>query len=359
MHSWTINLKPFPDELLSSWLIRTAIANGSDPMSLTGTIWDKWRPWTVDIDRVIPDKKMLQLSFASNLPIDTLKSMTLEPIIEQILGGYKLNHSLPWPWVIPTGNRGRVHTNGLHFCSKCLKNPPIYFKQSWRLSWNTVCSKHHILLSIACPDCGTVVSPHLVTFQNTALEKCINCNYDLTQSPVIKASQSVIQLQSRLNTAAFNQHSTIKYPLNISGTKELFEVLHFLMIFLHTAYKKALPFQALFTELNVNIDKMNLSHSRGSNFESYSALERYYLMLSASKILSMPHTKVIQLFIQAGITKQMLNVSKDKPQLITNISKKLIDNPRKRKANIREKEAIKPRQKSEVDVMMNEIQQHL
>ncbi|MFE8730337.1 TniQ family protein, partial [Aeromonas hydrophila] len=48
---WPVQISPFKDELLSSWLVRASLAHGCDPMSLTSAVWPTWRAWTVDIDR--------------------------------------------------------------------------------------------------------------------------------------------------------------------------------------------------------------------------------------------------------------------------------------------------------------------
>ena len=62
MGNWQFNLSPLTDELLSSWLIRNAIANGSDPAHFSAAIWGKWRAWTVDFDRQTPVSKIHSLS---------------------------------------------------------------------------------------------------------------------------------------------------------------------------------------------------------------------------------------------------------------------------------------------------------
>ena len=56
-------IQPYQDEILSSWLIRTAISHGCTPLTLTHSIWgNSWRPWTTDFDLNIPKQKLISLS---------------------------------------------------------------------------------------------------------------------------------------------------------------------------------------------------------------------------------------------------------------------------------------------------------
>lgn len=355
MYSWPINIKPFPDELLSSWLIRTSLANGSDPSSLVGAIWGNWRAWTVDIDRSAPVDRLATLSKVSGMSIERLKIMTLQPIIEFILNQSNLNSKQAWQWVIPTGSRNRTRINGLHFCSECLKENPVYFKKSWRLAWNTACPKHHVLLSISCPACSSTISPHLVTFENTDLRKCVVCHYDLTKIPAIKADKTVVDLQDFVDSLVLSPCKTHEYPLGILDASELFEVLHFLVIFLHTAYKGLMPFQRLFSELDLRIEDAHFSHSSGTTFEAYPVLERYFLMQAVSRIFLRSREDVIKLFVQTGLTQQMLSVKIDRPKIIDEACEKLLNNSRNSVLAKHPKKSIKPRSKAEVDALMNEI----
>lgn len=58
------------DETLSSWLIRTALYQGCDPMVLSWCIWDKYRIWTIDFERNLPYEHLFALSKATGLGID-------------------------------------------------------------------------------------------------------------------------------------------------------------------------------------------------------------------------------------------------------------------------------------------------
>jgi Zn ribbon nucleic-acid-binding protein len=289
------------------------------------------------------------------MSIERLKAMTLQPVIEFILQKSDLNSKQTWQWVIPTGSRNRTRINGLHFCSECLKESPVYFRKSWRLAWDTVCPKHHNLLSIACPACSSTISPHLVTFENVDLRKCVVCRYDLTQMPAIKADKTVVDLQDFVDSLVLSPCKTSEYPLGILDANELFEVLHFLLIFLHTAYKRLMPFQRLFSELDLRIEDGHFSHLPGTTFESYPVLERYFLMQAVSRIFMRSRADVIKIFVQTGFTRQMLSASDGRPKIIEEIYEKLLNNGRNATITKHPKKPIMPRSKTEVDVLMDEI----
>ena len=65
------------DETLSSWLVRSALYQGCDPMVLSWRIWDKYRIWTIDFERNLPYEHLFALSKATGLGIDVLNEMLL------------------------------------------------------------------------------------------------------------------------------------------------------------------------------------------------------------------------------------------------------------------------------------------
>ncbi len=360
MYSWPIKLKPYSDELLTSWLIRTSLANGTDPTSLTGAIWGSWRAWTVDIDRAIPVEKLTSLIKASGLSLEALKELTLQPTIEQITNTSDVGLKKAWTWVIPTGTRNRTRTNGLHFCSKCLQDDSkIYFKKSWRFAWNTVCPTHKILLSLSCPTCGSVIAPHLVTYKNIDLTRCQFCQNDLSLIKTFTTDEEVVNLQSTLNIASANKPISQEFPFGITDYRELFEVTHHLLVFIHKAYRKSEPFQKFFIALGLTLDDVSFSHFKGSTFETYPVLERYFLMLSVSRMFQFSKKEFIDILLKAGITKQMLYISEKQPKTISDIEKILPSNSYRVKAVKSAKKNIQARSKAEVDILMQEIKKFL
>lgn len=281
MGNWQFNLPPLSDEILSSWLIRNAIANGSDPAYFATAIWDKWRAWTVDFDRQIPTDKLHALSLSSGVDKSILQSMTLFPTIDKI-SPEKRNKLTAWKWVIPTGGRNRTKVNGLHYCPHCLANKPHYFTKSGRLAWNTVCPIHKCQLVSHCSKCHTIISPHLVTYEKPNMNLCVSCGFDLSDSVVSKADDDVIALQNLLNNALSGERTT-NFPLDIKEITDLFAVVHFFMVFFLSIYKNKPMAKSLSCEFDVDLSL----HKSKLMMEQRTNNERHALMLATSRLLKL------------------------------------------------------------------------
>ena len=96
----------YPNETLSSWLIRSSILNGSQPSDWTNIIFNDNRMWNKDIDRFLQKEKLARLSKVSSKTIEELTNMTLEPLIQKIFKDEKLNPKKAWTFVVSTGQRG-------------------------------------------------------------------------------------------------------------------------------------------------------------------------------------------------------------------------------------------------------------
>lgn len=355
-----INVKPLEDELLSSWLIRTAIANKTDPLGFSGGVWeDMYRFWTRDCDRFFPQEKAASLSKFTGLSYLELQKLTLEPIIKKITHQQKLNPKTAWTWVIPTGHRNRTHINGLHFCSHCLDDPPIYFKKQWRLSWNVACPKHGILLQLHCPKCYTVFSPHLITYTNTDFTKCQKCGFDLRHSPIEKATNEVILFQEKLNNIVFKDHvdTMILKPPDIT-ISDIFATIHNLLFLFHRV-DRCETVQKL-------VEKLTSHYPRHYDFlskqtlESIDVKERYLLFSFIERLFQYDVKGIFALFIDSEITRQMLlEAGYTLSPFIEELIYQLKDNGRMRVERKRYRQALEPRSPEEVERLMDEIRKYL
>jgi len=354
MGNWQFNLPPLTDELLSSWLIRNAIANGSDPAHFTIAIWDKWRAWTIDLDRDIPIDKLNELSLSSGLDQNLLQSMTLFPTVSKILPN-SLNKLTAWKWVIPTGGRNRTKVNGMHFCPICLSNKPYYFKKSGRLAWNTACSTHRCLLISHCPKCNTMISPHLVIYDQPYINLCHSCGFNLVESPTVKASDDALSLQSLLNEAIITEDSTC-FPLDIKDIKDLFGVVRFFMVFFLSSYKNKHIAESLSIKFNVNLSE----HKSNVMMEQRTSNERHTLMIATSLILKLSKHELIDLLLSLNLSQEaFMRDNKSNIAVIQKINSYL---PRicrnKRKSPIL-KNKITPKSKAVVDALFEDIEPYL
>jgi len=189
------------DELFSSWLVRSALANGCDPLAFADAIWPKSRVWTMDTDRGIPAGRLRALARSSGVPARTFEGSTLQEVASLVVNG-----SLPkknfWHWILTVGARNRKRSGGLQYCPVCLatdRRP--YFRKHWRYAWHTVCEAHgNILLLDRCQGCGAAVQPHRLTADMKSIAVCPICCTDLRDGKTTVGERHAILFQQASDT---------------------------------------------------------------------------------------------------------------------------------------------------------------
>ncbi|POP80625.1 hypothetical protein CXB38_17045 [Pseudomonas syringae] len=169
------------DELLSSWLIRSAFAHGCSPMSLTGSLWPGWRCWTIDLDRGLTAGQVEPLARLSGVSVADICTSTLHPIAQILSPGLDSKKGV-WPWILALGRRNRRSTGGLQICPICLSEQIPYYRIWSRLAWHTCCEKHLVRLIDSCPRCGAPLQPHLLEQGASNLYRCDRCNTSLSSA---------------------------------------------------------------------------------------------------------------------------------------------------------------------------------
>lgn len=305
---------PLSDEILSSWLIRSSIRNGTDPIGFSEGIWLNQRIWTKDIDRYFPQEKIQYLAKNTSLSFSQIHDLTLEPFYMELMNPQSINPKEHWPYIIPTGIRNRTKTNGLHFCPLCLKEPIPYMRKQWRLSWNCICEKHHILLQIHCNKCGNCFSPHLITYIDTDFTRCQYCKAPLDESNFIKGNVSVLQLQTFLNASLKKEAiSNSKYSLKDIKVSDIFATIRGFMLFfrdiIHSkSYHKYRDY--LFKEMNYQYKPITQDYTaKQISIDALAATERHQLLEMVASIFERNLDEIILLFKKADISKQLFEKS--------------------------------------------------
>jgi hypothetical protein len=198
MNTWSIQVKLKNDESISSWLIRSALANGCDPLVLTSKLWPKWRMWTTDIDRGIVREKLEILKYYSIVPLHKIRNAAISNEAKLIASKSPLSNGT-WPWVQGLGVRNRKYRGGLQYCPLCFsndKNP--YYRRHWRFSWVTGCEKHQVRLVDKCFKCKKPLEPHRLESINAfKISLCSTCGFDLSHSPINESSYIAQCFQKR------------------------------------------------------------------------------------------------------------------------------------------------------------------
>ena len=157
--AWSLAPQALPDETVSSWLCRCALAHGADPVRFAGALWPRLRTWSRDVDRFSPERLQALTSYGSPdlaaLPSDSR-------------------------WIVPASIRGHKRIGRTPFCPSCwAQDARPYYRRAWRFSWYVVCEQHDALLRDRCPACDAALAPHLLPVGESTLARCDRCGVDV------------------------------------------------------------------------------------------------------------------------------------------------------------------------------------
>jgi hypothetical protein len=185
-----------PDELLSSWLVRAALAQGCDPLVLSGNIWPKWRPWLVDLDRRLTEQRLSSLAKATGVSAKSFEAANLRQIAFAVTPDAAFDEMATWPWVLALGSRNRRRRGGLQYCPSCFdEDRRPYFRIQWRLAWHTACPFHSEVLRDRCPHCASSVEPHRLVATDADMAICATCKGDLRDAAHLACGADALAFQ--------------------------------------------------------------------------------------------------------------------------------------------------------------------
>lgn len=165
------------DELLSSWLVRVALAHNTIPWSFYNIHFPEYKNiiFSRDLDVWAPQEFLEKLAKKSNLPFEDIYNLTLRSYIGTLLP--KFNPSGMNKYFSYIKIRGRSNNlYGQKYCPKCLKeNTYPYFKKEWRLKNINTCKKHSLNLQNKCHNCNKPISYYKFSKQGYGYTKCWYC----------------------------------------------------------------------------------------------------------------------------------------------------------------------------------------
>ena len=294
--------KVFKDESLSSWLIRSSIANGSDPRSFYLALWDKYKIWNKDLDKHISKQQAISLARMTALSPKEIINLTLEPYLQKIIDK-PLSPLGLWYFLIPRGKRGLSQTNGMHFCSKCLSDSVPYLKKQWRLAWNVGCPIHKIKLLNKCQICSVIFSPQLLTYDAPKIYLCTSCGFDLRDSMITPVNPKALKFQEKLNNAIFNVQ-TISFPaLRTQSLQDLFMTIRTVIPFFQYAYKIK-KYHMFFESLELDTSYMQRNKIMYV-FEKMNIKDREFFLQLTYQFLQSDIEVIKELLLQLGTTNKV------------------------------------------------------
>lgn len=176
---WPVHLKPQPDELLSSWMVRQANALQLKPHTFSSIVWPGIQIWNRDIDKFADEEFVRKLAEQTGVPAE-MASMTL---LREYEGRLYEKHNAygNTPWIMPLGIYHRVHRDyGLQYCAHCFSEDKApYFRRYWRLAFMVSCPYHNVLLLDRCCGCGNPINFHRNTSPEIGIYICNSCGKDL------------------------------------------------------------------------------------------------------------------------------------------------------------------------------------
>ncbi len=186
---WPAHPQPLPDELLSSWIVRIAEANGVKLQTMTHLLFGLYNlPWNHDIDRLAPKWFLKGICAHAGSSYWDAYRMTLAGYRTRLYRYRKDSGQLRW--ILPVRiNSTKRDGFGMQYCPACLamdKEP--YFRRKWRVAFHAFCPMHKIMLHDCCPACGAAVTFYRRDFGRTideagAICLCFQCQFDLRLAP--------------------------------------------------------------------------------------------------------------------------------------------------------------------------------
>ncbi|WP_084488308.1 TniQ family protein [Pseudomonas sp. CFII64] len=191
---WPITPALLPDELLSSWLVRAALAHGCSPESLTSTAWPGYRAFCRDIDRGMENGRLSALVKATGITYRELSSSTLQSAVQSLLGTENQYPVGVLPWILVLGCRKQFHAGGLQCCPDCMDLPDPHYVIQNRLAWHTVCPAHHVQLIDHCDHCYAALQPALL-HPGALMSNCHQCGKGLSSFHRLPAAPQALAFQ--------------------------------------------------------------------------------------------------------------------------------------------------------------------
>lgn len=255
---WPARTGPQPDELLSSWLVRLAMAHGLKLHTFCSMAWPKKSIWNRDIDKSADGELIAVLSERTGCGRERVGATTLAAYEGWLYERHNPNGNTLW--VMPVGVYHRTRRNfGLQFCPRCLgEDREPYYRRSWRLAFITFCEVHHSSLLDRCPKCGEPVNFHRDEMGRRdqamarSLTRCHACKFDLRRSesgPITtQADERVFEFQKAL--AKVMQLGWVEIPPHGAIYSHLyFTVVHHLMRLCAMGEKSAVLREAVSLEV--------------------------------------------------------------------------------------------------------------
>ncbi|MFI0849581.1 TniQ family protein [Mesorhizobium sp. IMUNJ 23232] len=164
---WLVSVDPLPEELLSSWIHRLALANGIAPRSFAGVLGLGGGMWSVRLDLRLPRHVAAPLGTSTDGPLEAISTMAMT------------DRALT-PVLLPLRENARRNRSAwMQYYPLCLgEDEAPYFRRQWRLASRVSCFVHGCGLRADIP----IAAAELLPSNQTELlpqHLCARCDFDL------------------------------------------------------------------------------------------------------------------------------------------------------------------------------------
>lgn len=202
---------PLKDELLTSWMIRTAYAHKTHPHTFTN-LYFNFRPHAFFLTE--PDITLTKLMI-NTIEKKTYNKIDVQSLMLKTYSGYLQEkiYDIPSPFI--------TH---LKFCPVCLREDQVpYFRKKWRLIFYNICHKHKCRLYEHCPSCKKRLNISKMYNNELPFTYCGHCGFELRKSrrlPIHKKYISSLKYQNEIFKTLHNGYIVL-------GHKPIYSFLFF------------------------------------------------------------------------------------------------------------------------------------
>lgn len=209
---WSYHPKPREDEILSSWLVRTARGNSNKIQTFCNMEWPGLQIWNRDIDTLAPQDVVNTMAEKNFVSLQRAHETTFEPFVGLLFD--KVNKSGFTYWINQAGIYHRVRRRpGQQWCPLCLaEDEKPYYRRRWRLSIASTCLKHGRILASKCQNCAEPMAFHRSPDHN-----CHKCQMPRVEAVTVLADSKVLQLEGKLYSILYHgRPTTLEYGVDIN-----------------------------------------------------------------------------------------------------------------------------------------------
>lgn len=188
--NFTIIPIPFKDEILSSWIVRTAYAHKTHPHTFVNQYLN-FRPYSFFLTE---SDITLSQDMIKTIEEKTHHKVDIHSLILTTYSGFIQENIYD--------NNPTIFFTHQKYCPVCLREDKIpYFRKKWRVVFYNICHKHNCYLYEHCPSCKTKLDISKMHENKLPYTHCHHCGFELKKGrklPIHKNHISSLEYQNKI-----------------------------------------------------------------------------------------------------------------------------------------------------------------